>query len=232
MIRFATLWLLLLAGQASAQARVASSPAEPSLLNLTAGWARASSIGDLRELRVNGDHLELRVWHGYSQAETQATVVRRVDGHWSASLARVIRCEIRISREAADTASRATMRGFVAEARRNCGRSVVDATPGSRLIASDTLFVQPILVPETGIQAAWDAARDAGVLELPPRVKHDRERDDGLSFLIELRQGNTYRATELGDVDPPQTKDDERVKQIYSAVRRLLTSMAPPPEQR
>jgi len=227
MIRRCLLWLLF-AGQALAQVRVASAPGEPSLLNLTASWARASSLGDLRELRTTRDHLELRVWHGYSAAETQATILRRAGGHWSASLARVIRCEIQVPKQAADTASSVTMRGFVAEARRNCGRSVVDATPGSRLIASDTLFVQAIAVPESDIQTAWIEALDADVLDLPGRVRHDQEPDDGLSYFIEVRRGDTYRATELGDVDPPPTKVDRQVRQIYSAVRRLLARTPTP----
>src|SRR5215831_12846278 len=41
------------------QARVVSAPSEPSLLNLTTAWARASTLGDLRDPRVSGDYLEL-----------------------------------------------------------------------------------------------------------------------------------------------------------------------------
>ena|SRR3569833_1561508 len=211
-----------LAGPLVSQARVASAPSEPSLLNLTAGWARASTLGDLRDMRTAGDHIELRLWHGYSAAETQAMVLRRVDGHWSASLARVIRCEIQVPKQVADTASSTTMRGFVAEARRNCGRTVVDVPPGSRLIASDTLVVQPIAVPEAEIEAVWNEVQAAGALDLPARVKHSREPDDGLAFFVEVRRGNTYRASEIGDVDPSETKADGQVKQAYSIVRRLL----------
>jgi len=213
---------VLVASNVWAQARVVSAPSEPSLLNLTAGWARASAIGDLRDLRTSNDHIELRVWHGYSAAETQAMILRRTDGHWSASLARVIRCELQVPKQVADTASSTTMRAFVAEARRNCGRTVVDVPPGSRLIASDTLVIQPIAVPEAEIEAAWNEAQTAGVFDLPGRVKHSREPEDGLSFFIELRRGNTYRASEIGDVDPPETKADAQVKQVYSIIRRLL----------
>src|SRR6185503_13238357 len=106
------------------QARVVSAPAEPSLLNLTRTWSRASALGDLQELRTRSDHIELRVWRGYGSSETQAIVLRRAEGHWSAFLARVIRCEIQIPRSVGDTASRMTMRRFVADARRNCGTPV------------------------------------------------------------------------------------------------------------
>ena len=118
------------------QVRVVSAPTEPSLLNLTTAWSRASALGDLRELRTRSDHLELRVWRGFGLAETQAVVLRRMDGHWSASLARVIRCEIQIPRSVGDTASRATMRGYVDEARRRCGTSVVDVRAGTQIITA------------------------------------------------------------------------------------------------
>src|SRR5262245_55198524 len=95
----------LLSQRSAGQARVVSAPSEPSLLNITTGWARASTLGDLRDLRVPGDYLELRVWHGYGQSETQATVLRRAQGHWSASVARVIRCELQIPNAVGDTAS-------------------------------------------------------------------------------------------------------------------------------
>ena len=62
--RLAVVAIVLLSHQLFAQARVVSAPSEPSLLNLTTGWARASTLGDLRDLRVSGDYLELRVWHG------------------------------------------------------------------------------------------------------------------------------------------------------------------------
>src|SRR6185436_15984718 len=145
------------------QAKVVSVPAEPSLLNLTTSWSRASTLGDLRELRTGSDHIELRVWRGYGPSETQAVVLRRADGHWSASLARVIRCEIQIPTSVGDTASQATMRRYAAEARSKCGVSIANAGPGSRIIATDTLLVQALALPEPEIEAAWKATLSAGV---------------------------------------------------------------------
>jgi hypothetical protein len=211
---------LLLARESFAQARVVSAPREPSLLNLTSGWARASTLGDLRELRLSGDHLELRVWRGYGAAETQATILRRADGHWSASFARVIRCEIQVPSAVADTASSATMRRFVAEARRQCGQSAVDVAPGARLLATDTLVVQPLAVPESDIEAAWKDAESAGVLQLPGRVAPSAPTGD-VTFLIEVRRGDSYRATEIAEVDPPRVKADSQVQRIHAATQRV-----------
>jgi len=213
--------LALLSQLSFGQARVVSAPREPSLLNLTAGWARASTLGDLRELRLDGDHLELRVWRGYGPAETQATIIRRTQGHWSALFARVIRCELQVPRAVTDTASSATMRRFVAEARQNCGQSVIDVVPGSRLIATDTLVVQPLAVPEAEIEAAWKEADSAGVLELPGRAERSRPHEESIMFLIEVRRGNTYRATEIEDLDQAEVKADSQAKRIYAAVKRI-----------
>ena len=207
--------------QSFGQARVVSAPSEPSLLNLTTTWARESTLGDLREPRVSGDYLELRVWHGYGPSETQATILRRAQGHWSAFLARVIRCELQIPGSVGDSASAATMRGFVAEARRRCGTSMVDVTPVARVIAADTLVVQRLVVSEAAIEAAWNEAERAGVVQLPGRVKRSLTREDGFTYFIELRRGDEYRASEIEDLERPEVKADSMVKQVYLAVQRL-----------
>ena len=213
---------VLLSRPSFGQVRVASAPAEPSLLNLTSMWSRASVIGDLRELRARPDHLELRVWRGFGLSETQAVVLRRMDGRWSASLARVLRCETQIPRSVADTASQTTMRRYVSEARRNCGTSVVDVTPGSQIIATDTLVVRPLDVRESDIDAAWKDALNAGVLQLPGRVKQSSAADDEVTYLIELRRGDEYRATETEHVERADVLAESHVKEIYAVVRRLL----------
>jgi len=209
------------------QARSVSVPAEPSLLNLTTSWSRGSTLGDLRQLRTRPDHIELRVWRGYGPAETQAIVLRRADGHWSAFLGRVLRCEIQIATSVGDTASEATMRRYAAEARSKCGVSVANAGPGARIIATDTLLVQPLAVPEPDIEMAWKDALGAGVLRLPSRVKRSRAMDDSVTYLIELRRGDEYRVAEIEELEPPEVEADTQVKQIYAAVRRLLQRREP-----
>jgi hypothetical protein len=218
---------ILLARVTFGQAKVVSAPAEPSLLNLTAGWGRASTLGDLRDLRTRSDYLELRVWRGFGPAETQSVVLRRVDGAWSASLARVIRCEIEIPNSAGDTASQATMRRYVAEARRTCGASVVDVRAGMRILTADTVVVQRLDVPQSDIETAWKDAVSAGVVELPSRVKRSGPMDDAIVYVVELRRGDEYRASEIEHVEQPQEKADTQVQQVYAAVRRLLSRREP-----
>lgn len=214
--------MVLLSRPGFGQARVVSVPAEPSLLNLTTSWSRASPLGDLRELRTSSDHIELRVWRGYGPSETQAIVLRRADGHWSASFARVVRCEIQIPTSVGDTASVTTMRGYVAEARRRCGTSLTDVSAGARIITADTLLVQPLAVPESEIETAWKDALNAGVLRLPGRVTRNQTMDDSITYLIESRRGNEYRASETEHLEESEVEADTHVKQVYAAVRRLL----------
>src|SRR5215208_4531489 len=165
--------VLFLPHVALAQARVLSAPPEPSLVNITRGWSRASTLGDLRELKTGSDHLELRVWAGYGlTTTTHAVVLRRTGGQWSAFLARVIRCEIQIAKSVFDTASRATMHYYIAEARRQCGASLKDVGAGARIITADSLLVERLSLPDSMIEHAWTAAVRVGAFQLPARVEH------------------------------------------------------------
>ena len=206
-----------------AQARVVSAPPEPSLLNLTKQWTHASTLGDLSELRAGRDFLELRVWGGFAlTTETQGLVLRRTNGHWSAFLARVMRCELQIPRAVGETASIATIRRYTSEARRQCGTKLKDVGPGSQIITTDSLVVDSLGVAESAIEDAWAAADHAGVRDLPARVERKQSLDDPFMYVVELRNGDEYRASAIEHVSPPETRADRQVQDVYAAVNRLL----------
>jgi len=218
----------VLSRPAPAQPRVSSAPPEPSLLNLTRQWARASILGDLRELKTGSDYLELRVWAGFGfTMTTQAVVIRRASGKWSAFLARVLRCEMKIPRSVGDTASRPTMQRYVTEARRHCGESVPDVGAGMQILTTDSLLVERLDVADSLIESAWTAASRARVADLPSHVKRNWVRDDGLTYVVELRRGNDYRASQIEHVGRPEGDADRDVQAVFAAVSQLLS-----PEQR
>jgi hypothetical protein len=222
-LRCALALLVLLSPGGGAQVRVLSAPPEPSLLNITRQWSRASSLGDLRELRVGPDYLELRVWGGFTlTGGTQAVVLRRTDGHWSALLARVLRCEMQIPRADFDTASRVTMQRYTVEARRLCGTPLRDVSAGARILTTDSLVVEQLSVPEPMIEEAWAAAVRAGANRLPGRVARNRVTDDLFTYLVEVRSGGDYRASAIEHVERPETEADQQIKDVYAAVSRVL----------
>ena len=213
----------LLSQTGFAQARIVSAPPEPSLLNITGQWSRASSLGDLRELRTGSDYRELRVWGGYGlTTETQGVVLRRAGGVWSAFVARVMRCEIKIPGVVGETASRATIQQYTAQARQQCGKKLEDVGPGAHILTTDTLLVVPLGVPASAIEEAWTAAERAGALQLPPRVQRNPVIDDVFTYVVEVRTGNDYRASTIEHMERPETKADQQVKDVYAAVNRLL----------
>jgi hypothetical protein len=219
--------IVLLSQAAAAQARVLSAPAEPSLLGIARGWSRASTLGDLRELRTASDYVELRVWGGFGMGTTQAVVLRRNGGHWSAFLARVRRCAIQISKAVGDTASSATMQRYVAEARQRCDMSVGDVAAGVRIVTADTLWVEQLSVPEASIDSAWTAAVSAGVFKLPAQVRSTGGASTDFTYVIETRRGAEYRASEIEHLERPETDAHRQADAVYEAVSRVLS-----PEQR
>lgn len=220
--RIAVLLAALSARTAVAQARVLSAPAEPSLLSITRDWSRASRLGDLRELKAASDDIDLRVWGGYGMGATQGVILRRARGHWSAFLAQVRRCAIQIPIAVGDTASGATMHGFVLEARRRCDTPLTDVAAGMRIITADTLAVDSLSVPDSVVADAWTAAIRAGVLELPAQLKRTTVPSSDFTYLVEVRRGNEYRASQIEHVAQPESEADRQVQDVYAAVSRLL----------
>jgi hypothetical protein len=89
------------------------------------------------------------------------------------------------------------------------------------------VFVQQLVVPELEIETAWKDALNAGALRLPGRVTRNQPMQDSITYLIELRRGNEYRAAEIEHVERPEVEADTQVEQIYAAVRRLLQRREP-----
>ena len=223
LLGWAVVLTLALSRPVFGQARVLSAPPEPSLLNITRQWSRASTLGDLRELRTSADYRELRVWGGYGlTTETQGVVLRRANGQWSAFLARVMRCEIKIPRVVGETASRATMQRYTDEARHQCGVKLRDVGPGSQIITTDSLLVDSLSIPGPTIDEAWNAALGAGVFQLPGHVERQPAIDDAFMYVIEVRSGNDYRASAIEHLEHPATKADQQVRDVYAAVNRVL----------
>jgi hypothetical protein len=222
-VGYALLFAVLPAQAGLAQARVVSAPPEPSLLSITRGWSRTSILGDLRELRTGGDDVELRVWGGYGlTTKTQGVMLRRSAKRWSAFLARVVRCEMQIPRSVGDTATHATIQGYLADAKRNCGVPLTGIGPGSRIITTDSLFVDRLDLADSTIESAWNAAVRAGALDLPGRVERNTAMDDAFMYVVELRRGAEYRASVIEHVEPAASRADQQMQAVYAALNRLL----------
>ena len=117
------------------------------------------------------------------------------------------------------------MHRYVADARRQCGASVTDIGPGAQIITTDSLVVDRLDVPDSTIESAWTAAVRAGVFELPGRVERNRVIDDPFMYVVEVRRGGDYRASAIEHVEPAETGADQRIKDVYAVVNRIL-----PPE--
>jgi hypothetical protein len=115
------------------------------------------------------------------------------------------------------------MQRYVAEARRQCGTTIKDLGAGAQVITTDTVVVERLGVPDSLIDNAWSAAVRAGVFKLPGRIERSQMIDDVFMYLVELRNGADYRASVIEHLPRGATEADQQVKDIYTAVSRLLT---------
>lgn len=114
------------------------------------------------------------------------------------------------------------MQRFVAQARRQCSTPLVDVGAGMRIITADTLAVDTLDVPEPEIDSVWTAAVRAGVLQLPGNIERKGAVSSDFTYVVELRRGGEYRASQIEHVEQPETDADRQVKEVYAAVSRLL----------
>jgi hypothetical protein len=114
------------------------------------------------------------------------------------------------------------MRHYVAEARRTCGSSLGAVGAGSRVITADTLMVDRVDVPATTIQDTWTAAVRAGAFQLPGHVERAAASSTDFTYVVEMRRGNDYRASEIEHLERPETEADRQVQEVYAAVSRVL----------
>ena len=95
------------------------------------------------------------------------------------------------------------------------------------MIDGDTITVVPISVPSAEIEAAYDAAVSEGLLTLPPEVRRKWRMYDGFTYVIELRRGNEYRASEIERLDKAEVPADEAVKKVFAAIWRVDAAQIP-----
>jgi hypothetical protein len=191
-------------------------------------------LGSLPRRAMAAGDIELRVWGGYGLGGTRGVVVRRTGGRWSAWEAHVVQCMIGVPIPVGDTASAVTESLYVARARRDCNAWLAHTLGAESMYDADTLAVRAL--PSANLGAVWAKALAAGVRELPPGVRRKWIMNDGFTYVVELREGNAYRASVIEYASPPEVDADRHVQAVYDAVvealapiRRVRRCRLPPP---
>jgi hypothetical protein len=162
------------------------------------------------------EDVELRVWGGYGLTRTHGVILRRTGGRWQTWQAYVVQCQLFVAIPIGDTASSATESLFIARAHRNCGASVGDTQGASRVYDADTLAVEHASMKDP--EAIWKRVVALGGLELPPDVPRKWTMTDGFTLVIEVRRGNSYRASVIEAIGEPEVDADRVARSVYEAV--------------
>ncbi|MEM1270523.1 MAG: hypothetical protein AAGI08_10795 [Bacteroidota bacterium] len=216
------------------EATVISEPSDDYLLEVTRLWSTLTELGDLRAKPLGEKDVELRVWGGYGIDGTEAVVLRRISGTWEGFNVHV--------REytAAETDSLARSEGVFPP-------SILEAMAGlctmneSRLLGSDMNngrvvgALYHLSCPHAQRVAGnhyqesyvklWQDMVDTGVLALPPELSLDAPVVDGHSYVVEVRQGDSYRASSIEHVALDASRQVQAIAKGLDWV--LYTSLYP-----
>jgi hypothetical protein len=226
-----TLALLAVAPLAAAQeATVVSEPEDDYLLEVTREWSELAGLGDLRTTPLDQDDIELRVWGGYGLVGTRAAILRRIGGEWEGLTLYVERYR------AAATDSLAEAEGVlppcIVEAMADRCKARESRMMGSGPTAGQVVGVLYHLecpyarrvsdnYRQESYARLWEDVVGAGVLTLPPEVEREWVMTDGHSYVVEVRAGDTYRASSI-EHTAPEVEADRQVQAIAQRLARML----------
>ncbi len=218
---------ILISLPSSAQVRVLSEPDNSFLVDVTRDWGKLTRLGDLRMKRMAEDDLEVRFWAGFGLVGTSGGVLRRSGGEWE-----FVRINVQQYR-VADSDSLAEAEGVLPPCvlgtmGRRCQISTtrhMGSHSKSGFVTGTTYSLScPYLYNDSrtenqeGLASLWQELLEAGIRSLPP----DDEvlMLDGLSYVIEVREGNDYRASTFAHVGDPVDKSWEPYREIVQLLAR------------
>jgi hypothetical protein len=204
---------------AAAQATHVSEPARRFELADVREWVSRSPLGDLKAKQMGPNDIEMRFWQGFAR-RTNALVLWRHTGRWSAAEVVVQRCSILVPSDVRLT--EANTPGYEAQAARNCGNESTGGESGQVVVARVPRQVP--LHTSADLSRLWTDLVNAGLLTLPPQGPPVQPGAASGAYVVEVRRGGDYRASVIDQLDPPATGAAGRAQHIE---RLLLARLHP-----
>jgi len=96
-------------------------------------------------------------------------------------------------------------------------RPIIDGLHATKL---DTLQIARNSIHHP--QIIWPTLVNVGMLRLPTRVVRKWMMLDGHTYVLEVRRGQTYRASEIEHLDKPEVSADTDIRRIAEFLRRYF----------
>jgi hypothetical protein len=94
-----------------------------------------------------------------------------------------------------------------------------DFTGGGQVIRADTLGIYPLTLPASPEQV-WRELVGVGILTLPAKVERKWMMLDGHTFVLELRRGQEYRASEIEYLEKAEHPADRTIRNVADVLTR------------
>ncbi|MEO1118220.1 MAG: hypothetical protein AAFX75_10130 [Pseudomonadota bacterium] len=200
-----------------------SEPADNYLHEVVQEWSEKSKIGSLRDAEFSEDEKEVRFWSGFGLTGTVADTLSWRGGKWMVSGGFIKRYRVGASNEIAAEEDMLPP-CVLEEMSRRCVVKEAIGMDGKPRYYSLGCAIMDLGRPEKNqkpLAALWDEMTAFGLLTLPPSVDRDTNLVvlDGLSYVIEVRVGDTYRATVIQYYsEHPVDKQAHEILKAYDAV--------------
>ncbi len=208
---------------AVATAQEYSEPADNYLHEVVQEWSQKSKIGCLRDATLGDGEMELRIWSGIGLTGTVADFLSGRDGTWGVSSIYVESFFVGATNEIAAKEDLLPPCVLNEMSKRCILETMLDMNGDPLEYQLDCAMVSYSGREKNQEQLAalWDRLVKLDLLELPPSVERDPYVvvADGLGYVIEVRVGDSYRATVIRhDNEHPVDKQVHKILKAYDAV--------------
>ena len=194
-----------------------SVPQDTFFLGHTTAIANSGGLRDLRSANMPTGDIEFRFWAGYGLNGTFGLILRRSNDTWTVEEVEKQSCGIAVYESRQNPLTAAQIAEYEKQALTPCSRRPRGG--GNRVLTAFRLQRGRVDTLPNG-SGLWTEMLDSGAAALPPAVPRKGMMLDGHGFVIEFRDGQQYRASDI-DCMVPEAESGNHVQRIGRLLYRL-----------
>jgi len=207
---------IILVGACSQNQIEPSYPIDNPALEIAQEWGKNSQLQELSQKQLSANDVELRFWSGFGIRGDRGVILQKENDNWSGKSVEILTCVVLATKNDKYEGQATVPKNFVSDL--NCD-------PGfekEMIQFADSLVISE-LPSILNIAQLWSELNQQGISSLPPEVERTDIPPDGHGYVVELKVGDVYRASVLGQ-GLPIAEADRKVFKIAKLIDQYLGS--------